>query len=91
MKIRPEKPTMNISILTGGKNEKARRRALHEKIRLDLYFGQINSEFLLFHYTYSKLFFNDYDVTTFENNSSDHIPNYTKQPIKVLRNKSNIM
>ena len=38
MKIRPEKPAMNISKLTGGKNEKARRGALHEKLRLDLYF-----------------------------------------------------
>ena len=50
--------------LTGGKNEKAKRGALHEKLQLDLYFGQIYSEFLLFHYTYSNFFFNDYDVTT---------------------------
>ena len=31
MKIRLEKPAVNISNLTGGKNEKARRGALHEK------------------------------------------------------------
>ena len=37
MKIRLEKPSVNISNLTGGKNEKARRGALHEKLRLDLY------------------------------------------------------
>ena len=36
MKIRLEKPAVNISKLTGGKNEKGRRRALHEKLRLDL-------------------------------------------------------
>ena len=29
---------VNISNLTGGKNEKARRGALHEKLRLDLCF-----------------------------------------------------
>ena len=38
MKIRLEKRAINISDLTGGKNEKARRGALHENIRLDLYF-----------------------------------------------------
>ena len=38
MEIRPEKPAVNILKLTGGKNEKARRGALHEKLRLDLYF-----------------------------------------------------
>ena len=37
MKIRLEKPTVIISNLTGGKNEKARRGALHEKFQLDLY------------------------------------------------------
>ena len=31
MKIRLEKPAVNISKLTGGKNEKPRRGALHEK------------------------------------------------------------
>ena len=36
MKIRLEEPAVNISNLTGGKNEKARRGALHEKLRLDL-------------------------------------------------------
>ena len=40
MKIRLQKPAVNISNLTGGKNEKARREALHEKLRLDLYFLQ---------------------------------------------------
>ena len=38
MKIRLEKPAVNISKLMGGKNEKARRGALHEKLRIDLYF-----------------------------------------------------
>ena len=39
MQIRLEKLAKNISNLTGGKNEKARRETLHKKIRLDLYFG----------------------------------------------------
>ena len=34
MKIRQEKPALNISKLMGGKNEKARRGALHEKLLL---------------------------------------------------------
>ena len=38
MKIRLEKPAVNISKLTGGKNEKPRRGALFEKLRLNLYF-----------------------------------------------------
>ena len=38
MKIRVEKPAANISKLTGGKNEKSRQGASHEKLRLDLYF-----------------------------------------------------
>ena len=38
MEIRLEKPAVSISNLTGGKNEKARRGALHEILRLDLYF-----------------------------------------------------
>ena len=38
MKIQLEKPAVNNSNRTGGKNEKARRGALHEKLRLDLYF-----------------------------------------------------
>ena len=38
MKIPLEKPAANISNLTDGKNEKARREALHEKLRLDPYF-----------------------------------------------------
>ena len=44
MKIRLEKPVVNISNLTGGKNEKARRGALHKKLRLDLYFFTGNNE-----------------------------------------------
>ena len=32
MKMQLEKPTVNISKLTGGKNEKPRRGTLHEKI-----------------------------------------------------------
>ena len=39
MKIRLEKPAVNISKFTGGKNEKAKRGALHENLRLDLYFA----------------------------------------------------
>ena len=38
MKIRLEKPAVNISKFTGGKNEKLRRVALREKLQLDLYF-----------------------------------------------------
>ena len=38
MKMRLEKPIVNISKLTGGKNEKPRRGTLHEKLWLDLYF-----------------------------------------------------
>ena len=38
MKIQLKKSAVNISKLTGGKNEKARRGPLHEKRRLDLYF-----------------------------------------------------
>ena len=38
MKIRVEKPAVNISKLTSGKNEKARRWTLHQKLWLDLYF-----------------------------------------------------
>ena len=38
MKIRIEKTARNISKLTDGKNEKARRGAVHRKLRLDLYF-----------------------------------------------------
>ena len=34
----------DISKLTGGKNEKARRGTLHEKLRLDLYFVSGNIE-----------------------------------------------
>ena len=33
-----EIPAVNISKLTGGKNEKVRQGALLEKLRLDLYF-----------------------------------------------------
>ena len=38
MKIRLEKPAVNISKLRGGKNEKARWGALHKKLWLHLYF-----------------------------------------------------
>ena len=38
MKHDLEKPAVNISKLTGGKNEKARWGALKKKLRLDLYF-----------------------------------------------------
>ena len=38
MKIPIEKPPVNISKLAVGKNKKARRGAMHEKLRLDLYF-----------------------------------------------------
>ena len=38
MKIRLEKPAVNILKLTGDKNEKSRLGTLHEKLRLDLYF-----------------------------------------------------
>ena len=38
MKIRLEKLAVNISELKGGKNEKPRRGALHEKPWLSLYF-----------------------------------------------------
>ena len=37
MKIPLEKPAVNISKLTAGKNKKARRGAMHEKLRLDLF------------------------------------------------------
>ena len=37
MKIQLEKPAVNISKLTGGKNEKVRRGRLHEKLWLDLW------------------------------------------------------
>ena len=38
VKIRLEKAAVNTSKLTGGKNGKARRGALHEKFRLELHF-----------------------------------------------------
>ena len=37
MKIPLEKPAVNISKPTVGKNKKARRGAMHEKLRLDLF------------------------------------------------------
>ena len=37
MKIRLEKPAVNISKLVSDKNKKARWEALHEKLRADLY------------------------------------------------------
>ena len=57
MKIRLEKPAVNISNLTGGQNEKVRRRALHEKLYSLLLFTNyenIYSEILLFHNTDSN-------------------------------------
>ena len=59
------------------------------------------SEFLLFPDTYSKFFFNDvttffmmsrlfYDVTTSKIVIPITFRNYTKHPIRVLRNKNNI-
>ena len=36
--MRLKKPAMDTSNFIGGKNEKARLGALHEKLRLDLYF-----------------------------------------------------
>ena len=44
MRIRLEKPAVNISNLTGGKKVKARRGALHEKLLLDFYFFTGNNE-----------------------------------------------
>ena len=87
MKIRLEKPAVNISNLTGGKNETARRGALGSTsvrfiFRLELLGVFTVSLYIL------NLLFNDYDVTTLKNNSSSHIPNYTKQTIKVLGNKT---
>ena len=38
MKILLEKPPVNISKLTSGKNEKAKPGALHERLRFGLYF-----------------------------------------------------
>ena len=38
VKIRLEKPAVNISKLTCGKNGKARRGALHEKLQSELHF-----------------------------------------------------
>ena len=58
MKIRLEKAAVNISNLTGGKNEKARWGALHEKLWLDLLRVFTVSLYIF------KLLFNDYDVTT---------------------------
>ena len=44
MKIRLEKPAVNILNLTGGKNGKASRGALRGKLRLDLCFFTGNNE-----------------------------------------------
>ena len=133
MRIRLEKPAVDIWKLTGGKNEKARRRALHEKLRLDLYFvyrkhwmevkatnmwyadRRLSNWNLLHIYnaqqtevisgvwftfiTYKLwehlveflVLFNDYDVATLKIIHPITFRNYTKHPIKVLRNKNNIM
>ena len=50
VKIWLEKPAVNISKLTGGKNEKARRGALHEKLWLNLYFVYLNLYYYLYLY-----------------------------------------
>ena len=42
MKIRLEKPVVNILKLIGGKNEKSRLGTLHKKPPLDLYFVYMN-------------------------------------------------
>ena len=44
MKIRLEKPAVNLSNLVGGKNEKARREPLLKNLRLDLFFLTGNNE-----------------------------------------------
>ena len=48
--------------------------------------------FTQLHNTYSNFFFHDYDVTNLKiiYPITFHKTNYTKQPIKVLRNKNNI-
>ena len=82
MKIWLEKPAKNISNLMSGKNEKARRGVLHEKLRLDL-LGVFTVSLYIFKIHFYQLWCHD-----FENNSSNHIPNYIKQPIKVFENKN---
>ena len=44
MKIPLEKPAVNISKLTVGKNKKARRGAMHEKLRFDFILFTGNNE-----------------------------------------------
>ena len=44
MKIRLEQSALNISKLTDGRNEKARRVALHEKLLLDILFTASSQE-----------------------------------------------
>ena len=44
MKIRLEKPAVNLSNLVGGKNEKPRRGPLLKNLRLDLYIYFFNRE-----------------------------------------------
>ena len=81
---------MNISNLTGGKNEKARQGGFTWKtwvrfvFRLDL-LGVFAVSLYIF-----KLLFLQLWCHNFENNSSNDIPTYTKQPIKVLQNKNNM-
>ena len=64
MKIRLEKPVMNISNLTGGKNEKARPGPLHEKLRLNCILVRFTRSFYCFIIHIQTSFFSDYDVTT---------------------------
>ena len=80
MKIWLEKPAKNISNLMSGKNEKARRGVL--QLRLDL-LGVFTVSLYIFKTHFYQLWCHD-----FENNSSNHIPTYIKQPIKVFENKN---
>ena len=62
-----------------GKNEKARQGVL--QLRLDL-LGAFTVSLYIFKTHFYQL------CHDFENNSSNHIPNYIKQPIKVFENKN---
>ena len=58
------------------------------------YYSQIMRTFIRSFYCFLihiQTFFNDYDVTTLKMIHSITFRNYTKHPIKVLRNKYNIM
>ena len=69
------------------------QQASNLRLFIHFYYLQIVrklSEFLLFPDTYSKFFFNDYDVTTSKTVRPITFQNYVKHPIRVLRNKNNI-